>query len=199
MLILKFVVPITLTLLVSFAMVQCQRFNFEKPTILGAYEEPSHSVQIELMLFNRCSKGLVLMDGKTVTAASSARFSKLVLTSVGMDSTLTINSNGTFLCFNKGGRLVNKKRRSKRKSLCEFREVLRDNYSTFQSVFNSNWYIGFNRTGRAIRGRKTRTRRWHSFMFLKLMRPAPPRSAGGPFDGVPETIWETYLKDQLKS
>ncbi|XP_064466341.1 fibroblast growth factor 17-like [Ornithodoros turicata] len=200
MLIFKFVVPITLTLLVSFAMVQCQRFNFEKsPTILGTDDQPSHSVQIELTLFNRCSRGLVLMDGKKVTAApSNSRFSKLVLTSVGMDSTLTIQSNGTFLCFNKSGRLVNKKRRSKRKSLCEFREALRENYSTFQSVFNSNWYIGFNPSGRAIRGRKTRTRRWRPFMFQKRLPPVVHKSPG-PFQDVSEVIWAEYLRGKNAS
>ncbi|KAK8775178.1 hypothetical protein V5799_031477 [Amblyomma americanum] len=108
-----------------------------------------------------------------------------------MGSKLTIHSNGTFLCFNKGGRLVNKRRRSRRKSLCEFREILRDNYSTFQSVFNSNWYIGFNRSGQPIRGgRKVRERKWASYMFLKreLQKQRPD-----PFGKVPSVEWYKHL------
>ncbi|KAG0419775.1 hypothetical protein HPB47_003897 [Ixodes persulcatus] len=125
-----------------------------------------------------------------VLEAYFRNYGKLVLTSVGMDSTLTIHSNGTFLCFNKRGRLVNKKRRSKRKSLCQFREILRHSYSTFESVFNPHWYIGFNRTGHPIQGPNVRSRKWKCAMFQKReFRPAPPQ----PFDKVSQAEWAKYL------
>lgn len=110
MLIHKFVVSITLTLLVSLVMVKCQSFSFKKNQELSSDEQDGRSIQIELVLYNKCSHGEILLKGKKVTAIAGGNSSRLVLTSVGMDSTLTIHSNGTFLCFNKGGRLVNKVR-----------------------------------------------------------------------------------------
>ncbi|XP_040061783.1 fibroblast growth factor 17 [Ixodes scapularis] len=192
MLIHKFVVPITLTLLVSLVMVKCQSFSFKnKNQELSSDEQDGRSIQIELALYNRCSKGSILLEGKKVTAVAGPSFSKLVLTSVGMDSTLTIHSNGTFLCFNKRGRLVNKKRRSKRKSLCQFREILRHSYSTFESVFNPHWYIGFNRTGHPIQGPNVRSRKWKCAMFQKReFRSAPPQ----PFDKVSQDEWAKYFE-----
>lgn len=194
MLIHKFVVPITLTLLVSLVMVKSQGFDFKTNINVAP---SSRSIQIEFLLFNKCSKGCILLEGKKVTAASGPSSSKLVLTSVGMGSTLTIHSNGTFLCFNKGGRLVNKrcrKRRSRRKSLCEFREILRDNYSTFQSVFNSNWYIGFNRHGQPIRGgRKIRDRKWSSYMFQKRELADQQRHDYNIFASVPAKEWAKHI------
>ncbi|XP_037580683.1 fibroblast growth factor 17-like [Dermacentor silvarum] len=193
MLIHKFVVPITLTLLVSLVMVKCQGFNLKnKLGNLGSDVQGGRSIQIELVLYNRCSRGNIQLEGKKVTAAPGNSSSKLVLTSVGMGSKLTIHSNGTFLCFNKGGRLVNKRRRSRRKSLCEFREIMRDNYSTFQSVYNDNWYIGFNSTGKPMRGRKVRPRRWFPFMFLKRRCKGGPLS---PFDEVPQGEWLKLLNE----
>ncbi|CAN7990947.1 unnamed protein product, partial [Ixodes hexagonus] len=108
----RFVVPITLALLVSLVMVKCQHFSFKnKNQELSSDDQGGRSIQIELALFNRCSRGNILLKGKKVTAVpGAANYSKLVLTSVGMGSMLTIHSNGTFLCFNKGGRLVNKVR-----------------------------------------------------------------------------------------
>lgn len=198
MLIHKFVVPITLTLLVSLVMVKCQGFGFKTSINVAP---SSRSIQIEFLLFNKCSKGCILLEGKKVTAAPGPSSSKLVLTSVGMGSTLTIHSNGTFLCFNKGGRLVNKRwrirrnRRNRRKSLCEFREILRDNYSTFQSVFNSNWYIGFNRLGQPIRGgRKVRDRKWSSYMFQKRELADKQRhDYHGIFASVPPEQWAKHI------
>ncbi|KAG0431872.1 hypothetical protein HPB47_021359 [Ixodes persulcatus] len=154
-----------------------------------------------------------------VLEAYFRNYGKLVLTSVGMDSTLTIHSNGTFLCFNKRGRLVNKslvegglvtcgsnysgsfsdstpeqshqnETAQQRKSLCQFREILRHSYSTFESVFNPHWYIGFNRTGHPIQGPNVRSRKWKCAMFQKReFRPAPPQ----PFDKVSQAEWAKYL------
>lgn len=193
MLIHKFVVPITLTLLVSLVMVKCQAFNFRnKHGNLQGDDQSDRSIQIELVLYNRCSRGNIQFEGKKVTAAPGESYSILVLSSVGMGSKLTIHSNGTFLCFNKGGRLVNKRRLSRRKSLCEFREIMRDNYSTFQSVYNEKWYIGFNSTGKPMRGRKVRPRRWSPFMFLKRRWEYGPKS---PFEDVPQGLWLKFLNE----
>ncbi|XP_075532353.1 uncharacterized protein LOC142565163 isoform X1 [Dermacentor variabilis] len=70
MLIHKFVVPITLTLLVSLVMVKCQGFNFKnKHGNLGSDVQGGRSIQIELVLYNRCSRGNIQLEGKKVTAA----------------------------------------------------------------------------------------------------------------------------------
>ncbi|KAL1432442.1 hypothetical protein MTO96_013200 [Rhipicephalus appendiculatus] len=212
------------------AHVKCQDFNLTNNfKELRSYGKGS-SIRIEYVLYNRCSRGNVHIEGKKVTAAPGNSFNrdkttvtensqssrsdtaalllngpgsaflpaigKLVLTSVDMGSTLTIGSNSTFLCFNKGGRLVNKRRMSRRKSLCEFRELMRDNYSTFQSVYNDNWYIGFNSTGKPMRGRKTRGRKmrphkWFPFMFLKRRMDVPWR----PFPNVSEDKWYKLWND----
>lgn len=192
MLIHKFVVPITLTLLVSLVMVKCQDFNLTNNLKkLRSYDKGS-SIRIEYVLYNRCSRGNIQIEGKKVTATPGHSFSKLVLSSVGMGSKLTIGSNSTFLCFNKGGRLVNKRRMSRRKGLCEFREIMRDKYSTFQSVYNDNWYIGFNSKGKPMRGRKMPPNRWIPFMFLKRGGKEIPQS---PFDGVPQAEWLKVFND----
>ncbi|KAG0431873.1 hypothetical protein HPB47_021360, partial [Ixodes persulcatus] len=60
-----FVVPITLTLLVSLVMVKCQSFSFKnKNQELSSDEQDGRSIQIELALYNRCSKGSILLEGK---------------------------------------------------------------------------------------------------------------------------------------
>ncbi|EEC11304.1 hypothetical protein IscW_ISCW020446 [Ixodes scapularis] len=83
------------------------------------------------------------------------------------------------------------KRRSKRKSLCQFREILRHSYSTFESVFNPHWYIGFNRTGHPIQGPNVRSRKWKCAMFQKReFRSAPPQ----PFDKVSQDEWAKYFE-----
>nr|XP_037283366.1 fibroblast growth factor 17-like isoform X1 [Rhipicephalus microplus] len=188
----RFVVPITLTLLVSLVMVKCQDFNLTNNLKkLRSYDKGS-SIRIEYVLYNRCSRGNIHIKGKKVTATPGNSFSKLVLSSVGMGSELTIGSNSTFLCFNKGGRLVNKRRMSRRKGLCEFREIMRDNYSTFQSVYNGNWYIGFNSKGKPVRGRKVPPHRWFQFMFLKRGNEDIPRS---PFANVSQAEWLKVLND----
>lgn len=194
MLIHKFVVPITLTLLVSLVMVKCQGFNSKnKSPELGSDVPGGRSIQIELVLYNRRSLGNILLKGKKVTAAPGNSSSKLVLTSVGMGSTLTIHSNGTFLCFNKLGRLVSKRRLSRRKKLCEFREEMRDHYSIFQSLHNKNWYIGFNRFGQPIRARNEPPRKWFPFMFLKRQWPEDNRGSQ-PFGDVSQKVWDKLLK-----
>lgn len=192
MLIHKFVVPITLTLLVSLVMVKCQDFNLTNNLKkLRSYYKDS-SIRIEYVLYNRCSHGNIQIEGKKVTATPGPSFSKLVLSSVDMGSKLTIGSNSTFICFNKGGRLVNKRRMSRRKGLCEFRELMRDNYSIFQSVYNDKWYIGFNSTGKPMRGGKKLPRRWSPFMFLKRGGEYVPP---GPFATVPPNVWIRFLND----
>ncbi|KAH9362106.1 hypothetical protein HPB48_002084 [Haemaphysalis longicornis] len=176
------------------APVKCQGFNLKnKSRELGSDVPGGRSIQIELVLYNRRSHGNILLKGKKVTAASGNSSSKLVLTSVGMGSTLTIHSNGTFLCFNKLGRLVNKRRLSRRKKLCEFREEMRDHYSIFQSLHNKNWYIGFNRLGQPIRARNVPPRKWLSFMFLKRQWPKDGRTPQ-PFDEVSQKVWDKLLK-----
>ncbi|XP_049267665.1 uncharacterized protein LOC125756773, partial [Rhipicephalus sanguineus] len=90
------------------AAVKCQDFNLTNNLKkLRSYDKGS-SIRIEYVLYNRCSRGNIQIEGKKVTATPGHSFSKLVLSSVGMGSKLTIGSNSTFLCFNKGGRLVNK-------------------------------------------------------------------------------------------
>ncbi|KAH8019927.1 hypothetical protein HPB51_023569 [Rhipicephalus microplus] len=147
---------------------------------------PSSSKEEAAPVVSRTAHGAAAAGRRTL------RPGKLVLSSVGMGSELTIGSNSTFLCFNKGGRLVNKRRMSRRKGLCEFREIMRDNYSTFQSVYNGNWYIGFNSKGKPVRGRKVPPHRWFQFMFLKRGNEDIPRS---PFANVSQAEWLKVLND----
>uniref|UniRef100_A0A0B6ZME6 Uncharacterized protein n=1 Tax=Arion vulgaris TaxID=1028688 RepID=A0A0B6ZME6_9EUPU len=72
-----------------------------------------------------------------------------------------------YLCFSRNGRLIN---RTNGGSLqCMFNELSKENHIKLQSVANPDWYVGFNRRGRKVKG-YTKSEKWKKkkcFRFFK--------------------------------
>ncbi|BFZ01850.1 hypothetical protein BsWGS_04889 [Bradybaena similaris] len=73
-----------------------------------------------------------------------------------------------YLCFSRKGRLIS--RTSAESAQCKFREVTRTNFIKLQSVANQNWYMGFDKRGRKLKGfaKQDTWDREKCFMFNKL-------------------------------
>lgn len=56
--------------------VKCQSFSFKKNQELSSDEQDGRSIQIELVLYNKCSHGEILLKGKKVTAIAGGNSSK---------------------------------------------------------------------------------------------------------------------------
>ncbi|GFR19868.1 fibroblast growth factor 17 [Trichonephila clavata] len=122
--------------------------------------------------FNYCSEKQIELIGETVTAlgAPDSPNSNLILQSARYKNFVGFHiigeKNGRYLCFNKKSKLI--VRFSGASPLCLFEEqITPDYYTILKSAFN-DFYVGFNKKGKAILGsKKVKAHRKRCFYFIK--------------------------------
>ncbi|GFY65924.1 fibroblast growth factor 17 [Trichonephila inaurata madagascariensis] len=122
--------------------------------------------------FNQCSEKQIEMVGASVTAlgAPDSPNSNLILQTAHYKNVIGFHiigeKNGRYLCFNKKSKLIVKF--SGASPRCMFEEQMsQDFYTVIKSTFH-DWYIGFNKKGKAILGsEKVKANRKRCFYFTK--------------------------------
>ncbi|KAI1303022.1 Fibroblast growth factor 17 [Halotydeus destructor] len=120
---------------------------------------PAHATTARnFYLYNRCSGAYVHVTGKRISASpattlDSQQYATMTLRRQAFGKrlgvTLQAKRAGTYLCFNKRGKLVT--RFSGSSVNCLFTEIAADNnYIRFESVLNPDWALGFNRKGKPL-------------------------------------------------
>lgn len=111
----------------------------------------------DFLLYNRCSGGYLNIIGKTINTTSvESQYSLMSLqtqtygTHIG---TRILSKNaGVYLCFNKKGKLIT--RFNGNNIGCLFSEIPHaSRYIKLNSLYNPDWFIGFNRNGRPMSGK----------------------------------------------
>ncbi|XP_023222990.1 fibroblast growth factor 17-like isoform X1 [Centruroides vittatus] len=125
------------------------------------------------LLYNQCSRKHLSIVGKNITAlgVDQSPFANMSLETVVRKNTIGLKimglNSGRYLCFNKRGKLI--ARFVGENKRCLFKEVLSpDMYTKFQSLYNSDWFVGFNKKGKPLKGKPDRHKgKRHCFSFIK--------------------------------
>jgi len=124
------------------------------------FTDPDKVTNQHCHLYNRCSGGYVQLLGKRVDAQGKkdSRYAALSIQTQpfggkdeipGFAVRILGDISGVFLCFNRKGRLVT--RWNGNNIRCTFSEVVTDNKRLkLQSLFNPEWFIGFNSRGQKL-------------------------------------------------
>ncbi|CAL1261889.1 unnamed protein product [Larinioides sclopetarius] len=160
MLIFRFLQIASLAYLCSifFKMASCQSFSVDLERGAPSILKNSHDIRRTYKLYNQCSGNHIQIIGKVVNAKGSPDSPNANMSFISTRSRHHFNAinimgqkSGRYLCFNKKGKLI--VRFNGRKKLCLFRESMSvDHYTVLQSLYDSTWYIGFNRRGKPLKG-----------------------------------------------
>nr|ALS19767.1 fgf8/17/18 [Novocrania anomala] len=109
-------------------------------------------------LYSRCSRSYVSQwrNSLSAMARKASEFDKFIFVTNSFNSQLRIKVAKTnkYVCFNRLGR-VTLKVNAHKDNQCLFEEKLTDdNHTRLQSVGNREWFLGFNRKGKVLRGYK---------------------------------------------
>ncbi|XP_054167332.1 fibroblast growth factor 8-like [Oppia nitens] len=134
------------------------------------------STSRQFVLYSRCSQDYVSVLHQSINAKAMARYTKshpntttsshviprtalLSFETERYDNNIAVRiksvPGGVYLCFNNRGRLTTKYS-SDKDIECHFtEEVTEKGYLMLRSVYNRDWYIGFNKNGLSMKGQIT--------------------------------------------
>ncbi|XP_077572174.1 fibroblast growth factor 17-like isoform X2 [Stigmatopora nigra] len=144
----------------------------------GAVTDQVSRRQVRIyQLYSRTSAKHVQIQGKRVTATAEDGnvYARLFVETDTFGSRVRIKGaeSGRYLCMNRKGKLVGKRRGFSRD--CIFTEiVLENNYTAFQNAKYKRWYVAFTRKGRPIKASKTRENQREVHFIKRLHTGSPP-------------------------
>ncbi|XP_028649770.1 fibroblast growth factor 17 isoform X1 [Erpetoichthys calabaricus] len=142
----------------------------------GAMSDQLSRRQVRVyQLYSRTSGRHVQIQGRKVTANAEDgnRFAKLFVETDTFGSRVRIKGaeTGHYLCMTRKGKLVGKP--TGKSKDCIFTEiVLENNYTAFQSVKYTGWYMAFTRKGRQRKASKTQENQ-REVHFIKRLHKGP--------------------------
>ncbi|XP_035208424.1 fibroblast growth factor 8b-like [Stegodyphus dumicola] len=200
MLIFRFLQIASLAYLCSlfFKMVSCNRLPVDLEKEAPTYLADSR-IQRTYKLYNQCSSKHVQIVGKVINAKGQSSSANVNLSFISAPDKNHPNAiqiigqkSGRYVCFNKKGKLI--ARFNGKKRLCMFEENFsEDHYTVLQSIFNKDWYVGFNRKGKPLKGNLHKTKK-KCYHFIKRDHPYGLKDPMGPGPRIKDP---SKLKDLL--
>ncbi|KAG8179416.1 hypothetical protein JTE90_026316 [Oedothorax gibbosus] len=175
MLIFRFLQIASLAYLCSLIkMVSCQSLSVGLEKGAPAILKNSQDIRRNYKLYNLCSGHHVQIIGKEINARGLSDNANANMSFISARSRHHLNAinimgqkSGRYVCFNKRGKLI--VRFNGRKKLCLFQEDFsKEHYTVLKSLYNPEWYVGFNKKGKPLKGSlHSKSKMESCFHFLK--------------------------------